>query len=343
MSEGVQILKALADESRLRIVRLLLKGPLHVNEILDVLQMGQSRVSRHLKILADAGLLAGRREGSRIYYGISPEIRQSDLLSSLEMMLGYFELKEGAATRPGMWLPEESLRDFDRLANVLDARKSQTLDHFFRYGALQDEMQRDYVDAPFYRNEVVSMLPDGPISIVDLGCGTGELSLTMAGPGRSIILVDQSQAMLDEARKSLSDVKEGDLDFRLGSMEHLPLANEEVDVAVLSMVLHHVPEPSGALKEASRILKPGGLLILADLDHHNEEVMRSNFADFWLGFEQDTLEQDLADAGFQVDDRHTGQGEGSLACLFYRASKQPQENQTRDRDVAPTASSAVSG
>lgn len=321
MSEGVQILKALADESRLRIVRLLLKGPLHVNEILEVLQMGQSRVSRHLKILADAGLLAGRREGSRIYYGISPEIRQSDLLTSLETMLGYFEDKEESSLRPGSWLPEESLRDFDRLANVLDARKSQTLDHFFRYGALQDEMQRDYVDASYYRKEVIDMLPEEPSTVVDLGCGTGDLSLAMAAPGRRIILVDQSQAMLDEARKSLSDVSESELEFRLGSMEHLPLANEEADVAVLSMVLHHVPEPMGALKEAARVLRPGGLLILADLDHHNEEVMRSNFADFWLGFESDNLEQDLKEAGFQVADSHSGHGQGSLNCLFYRAIK----------------------
>ena len=199
MSEGVQILKALADESRLRIVRLLLKGPLHVNEILEVLQMGQSRVSRHLKILADAGLLAGRREGSRIYYGISPEIRQSALLSSLETMLGFFESREDGSSRPGLWLPEESLRDYDRLANVLDARKSQTLDHFFRYGALQDEMQRDYVDADYYRNEIIEMIPEGPLTVVDLGCGTGELAVGMTAPGRRIILVDQSQAMLDQA------------------------------------------------------------------------------------------------------------------------------------------------
>ncbi|MCB1167282.1 MAG: ArsR family transcriptional regulator [Leptospiraceae bacterium] len=318
MSEGVQILKALADESRLRIVRLLLKGPLHVNEILEVLQMGQSRVSRHLKILADAGLLAGRREGSRIYYGISPEIRQSALLSSLETMLGFFESREDGSSRPGLWLPEESLRDYDRLANVLDARKSQTLDHFFRYGALQDEMQRDYVDADYYRNEIIEMIPEGPLTVVDLGCGTGELAVGMTAPGRRIILVDQSQAMLDQARKNLSG-QEDSTEFRLGSMEHLPLANQEADVAVLSMVLHHVPEPMVALKEAARILKPGGTLILADLDHHNEEVMRSNFADFWLGFESDRLQQDLKEAGFETISTHSGQGQGSLECVFYTA------------------------
>jgi len=334
MSEGVQILKALADESRLRIVRLLLKGPLHVNEILEVLEMGQSRVSRHLKILADAGLLAGRREGSRIYYGISPEIRQSDLLDSLEMMLGYFEAKEEATVRPGMWLPEEALRDYDRLANVLDARKSQTLDHFFRYGALQDEMQKEFVDAAFYRREVMDMLPAGPSTIVDLGCGTGELSLSMATPERRIILVDQSQAMLDEARKALSELKETELEFRLGSMEHLPLANEEVDVAVLSMVLHHVPEPVAALQEARRILKPGGILVVADLSRHNEEVMRSNFADFWLGFEMDELKQDLDEAGFELSGAHCDRGEGKLECIFVKATKS-------DRVIAPKATASA--
>ncbi len=317
-ARAIQILKALSDESRLRILGVLRHEPLNVNEILSVLEMGQSRVSRHLKILADAGLLERIREGSHIYYSLLPALSGgSGMISGILQSLG---LLNGS---PLQNRGEESdayartvQRDQQRLGSLLESRKSAVVSHFQSGGLEQEKQQQGLVDADYYRKRVVELGSGVSGIVVDLGSGTGELAAMMTGEGRKLICVDQSPAMLDRSRVAVgSDQAE----FRLGSLEHLPLRDGEADVVIASMVLHHIPDPIQALLEMRRVLRKGGILILADLVHHSEEVMRSKFADFWLGFERRRLKELVEKAFFEPGLSETGSGKGKLECIFMKA------------------------
>lgn len=287
-----------------------MEEPLSVNEILDVVEMGQSRVSRHIKILADAGLLIGRREGSRVYYGIDPEFRKLGLYETFSDLMVKSEHLE--RQNPGHWLPESSGSDLRRLSEVLEARKEFSIEHFHKHGKMQDSLQKEMVDPDYYRQQILDLLPEPAGVIVDLGCGNGELSGLLVEKSDTVICVDQSRAMLERTKENTLERAE----VRLGSLEHLPMADDEADTAILSMALHHVPEPLFALKEAARILKPTGTLIIADLKHHSEELMRNRFADFWLGFEPGRIERDLKEAGFDRPVFEYGTGKGKLECMF---------------------------
>ncbi len=309
LGPAVSLLKALSDETRLRIVGVLGREPLHVNELLEILGMGQSRVSRHLRILSDAGLVDGQREGTRIYYRMSPEARASAFLNGIFAVLG-------GGGDPGVSLPSELRQDMARLAQIIKNRKRATLEHFEREGADQETLQQGLVDAAYYRRKIVALLPERPGVTVDLGCGSGELARLLAEHTSQLVCVDQSPNMLDLAREQCPLA-----DFRIGSVEHLPLSEAEADTVVSSMVLHHLPDPDGSVREIARVLKPGGRLILADLHSHNLEIMRTRLADFWLGFEPALLRSMVENAGLVIEDEGRGSGEGELECVFIKAVK----------------------
>lgn len=313
MADLLKILKAAGDETRLRILSLLGSEPLSVGEILDVLGMGQSRVSRHLKILSDAGILENRRAGNRVYYALEDQARKAPLLSELLRELAELPVSGNGSAK-------QARLDRTRLSEVLDLRKKVSLDHFQKFGRDHDLRQKTYVDSDYYRREIISGLkkPRGPV--LDLGCGTGELS-TMIARNSSVIGVDQSPRVLEAARAACPNGE-----FRLGEIEHLPLRNEEVQTVVASMVLHHLPEPMTGLREANRVLGKGGALVVVDLKEHEEEAMQRDFADFWRGFAPKRLEQMIQDAGFEITEKKSGRGAGKLTCLIYRATKvKPQE------------------
>ena len=310
-SSGTRLFKALADETRLRILAVLKREPLTVNEILDVLRVGQSRVSRHLKILSDAGLLEGRRESSWVYYGFRGEREFPDLVRGVLHSLGLLSNSLALGV-----FPPETREDLERLETVLESRKHEAVRHFQVFGADQDRLVQGMVDVPFYRRMVLSMVGASPGVTVDLGCGTGELASLLVERTDRLICVDQSSNMLDTARGAVNSPA---AEYRLGSLEHLPLKNREAETIVASMVLHHLPDPSVALREILRVLRKGGTLVVAELKRHNEEVMRTKFADFWMGFDSVRLRDYLKNAGFTVEQRKSGRGEGRLECLFYRA------------------------
>lgn len=310
----VKIFGALSDETRFRILMVLSHGPLSVNELLDVLEMGQSRVSRHLKILTDAGLLEKQREGARVFYGLRVDTSHRAFLAGL--------LPEKDYT-PAFLSSPPYKRDQQRLIAIMEERKKQTIEHFQNYGPEDDvQMENGLVDADFYRQEILSLVEDGDL-VADLGCGTGDLSVLLSAKAGRVICVDQSMTMLEQAAQKLQG---REAEFRLGSLEYLPLKDREVDTVIMSMVLHHMPEPLSALKEAARVLNPDGSLILADLLHHEEEVMRDRFADFWLGFRRERLETMLSEAGFEIFSVSEGKGKSKLNCLFFVA--RPSGRQT---------------
>ena len=310
---SVQILKALGDETRLRILFVVRSEPLSVNEILEVLEMGQSRVSRHLRILADAGILDSERQGLRVYYGINPAAEQ--LVQGLLGALGL--ARRGGEPIPAA-LPDETERDAFNLKLLLERRKRAGVEHFQAHGIDQDRLMEGLVDGHFYRRRICELLPAAPGVVADLGCGAGALGSLLLERGGQLIGVDQSPRMLREAARRLPGV-----DLRLGRLEHLPLSDAEAQVVVLSMALHHMPDPRLGLREARRVLRENGMLIVAELGRHEEETMRSRFGDFWLGFPEERLLELVEGAGFAVDEVTVGQGAGQLVCEFIVARKLP--------------------
>jgi ubiquinone/menaquinone biosynthesis C-methylase UbiE/DNA-binding MarR family transcriptional regulator len=309
----LKTLKAAGDETRLRILSLLESEPLSVGEILDVLAMGQSRISRHLKILSDAGILENRRAGNRVYYALNDQARKTPLLSELLRELGGLAASGNGSAR-------QARADRARLSEVLDLRKKVSLDHFQKFGRDHDLRQKTYVDSDYYRGEIIKGLGKTRGPVLDLGCGTGELSAMIARTSQ-VIGVDQSPRVLEAARGACPAGE-----FRLGEIEHLPLRNEEAATVVASMVLHHLPEPMLGLREANRVLAKKGSLVVVDLKEHEEEAMQRDFADFWRGFSPKRLEQMIEDSGFDIVEKKSGRGAGKLTCLIYRATKvKPQE------------------
>ena len=315
MLAAIDILKALADPTRLRILGVLSGEPLGVNEIQDILELRQSRISRHLSILAAAGLVRGQRNGARVYYDLA--IREGTPSALLLHALALGDPVQEPGDAP-LLLPPELAQDRRRMRAFLKRRQRDSLDHFQHFGPDQESAQRGLVDSEFYRTQVLGLVPDAAESVLDLGCGTGELASGLALRAEQLICVDQSANMLKIARRS---VTASNVEFRLGSFDHLPLRDGEVQVAIASMVLHHMPEPARALSEICRVLGPGGRLIVAELDRHREEVMRTRFADFWLGFPSRRLRQILEEQGFEVHHQSAGRGAGSLRCLFVLAHK----------------------
>jgi len=297
----LDLFRAAGDETRLRILCLLSSGALSVNEILDVLQMGQSRVSRHLRILAMAGLLGSKREGSYVFY------ERKNAGEIIENFYKYLDQFVGS-----------SREDEDRLFDVLSQRKTASNRYFSEFGPTQDGAQSAFVDSDYYRKEILSLLPVNPGRIADLGCGTGELSRLLALTANHLICIDQSPDMLEFAKRKIDHQS---VEFRIGSIEHLPMREAETDMVVLSMALHHIADPVHALKEAARVLKKKGRLILADLKKHKEAVMQERFADLYLGFEPSQLRTFIEESGFQIVKEIKGKGKGKLECLFFLAEK----------------------
>ena len=302
----LEILKALADPCRLRLVAILLRGEFTVQELTAVLGMGQSRISRHLKILTESGVLSVKRQGTWSYYragGDSP----------------FFVAIRNAVEQGLKALPERT-RDLAAVAAVLDERRRRSQEFFDRHARQWDELARTLLPVPDYREQLLELIP-ARATVVEIGIGTGGLLPALAATAGRVIGVDHSPAMLDEARRRLALAGIAGIDLRLGEMTHLPLSDRSADCAVLNMVLHHAADPPSVLAEIRRILTQSGTLVLADLARHEREAAREQLADQWLGFSEDELTGWLKQAGFTgiVSEKIKGKA-GQESVLVVRAT-----------------------
>ena len=277
--------KALADPSRIRLTALLLAGEFTVQELTRIMGMGQSRISRHLKILAEAGILSVKRQGTWSYYRVGAE---SSFFSSIRPA---FERGLDA-------LPERS-QDLAAVAAVLEERRRRSQEFFDRHARQWDELARTLLPLPEYRHRLLALVPEGA-RVLEIGIGTGGLLTELAIRASSVIGVDHSPAMLEEARRRLANRGVSGVELRLGEMTHLPLSDASVGCVVANMVLHHAADPATVLAEIMRVLAPGGMLLLADLARHEREAAREQLADQWLGFEERELAEWLKGAGFSA-------------------------------------------
>lgn len=279
--------KALADETRLRMVNLVRRRELNVNDIVAIMGMGQSRISRHLKILTDCGLLTFRRDGLWTFYTIQKSGDGADFLQAVSYLFDREPIFQADETEAQKWLAErsrETVRFFDSIAGDWEKLKREIIGDFDLNGLILGHI---------------------PVkgTAVDLGCGTGDLLAALIEKAERVIGVEKSPKMLEEARRRFAP---GDrrLDLRIGELEHLPLREGEADTVVTNMVLHHLPDPVLAIREVFRVIKPGGPFLIVDLVRHSEEVMRERHSDRWLGFDPEEVSAWLNKAGFtrqQID------------------------------------------
>ncbi len=308
----LQVFKALADESRLRLVAVLAQGDFNVNELIEILRLGQSRISRHLKILAESGLVSGRREGNWIYYALAAAQENSDLAQV--SALAVRSLKGSRVYE----------KDLQHLESLVQRRRSLSQKYFDHVGPEWECLQREVLDSSSYREHALAYLPQDKESVVDLGSGAGLLLPSLLGKFKNVIAIDSSQTMLkvaaDYVQKQNAEAAPR-CEFRLGELEHLPIHDRSVDAAIASMVLHHVSNPGNAIAEVYRILKRGGTFVIADLLEHNIAEMREKYADLWLGFKKADLTKWLAAAGFAIQKNEVLTKHETMKVLLIQATK----------------------
>lgn len=285
--DPLPIFKALADESRLRIVHVLGQGVFNVQEITTILDLSQSTVSHHLKTLQQAGVIRNSREGTWAFYALSAEKQETSRITE-----EFLSLMQETGSEP----PQAYVRDLRKARELLEKRRDTARDYFDRVAKEWKDLRSEALGGHVAFQEFLARIPqDG--SLLELGCGSGSLLEHVLPRSGTTIAVDYSLAMLEEAKQNLGK-RGAAVDFRLGYLEHLPLADDSVDVAVAYMVFHHLPSPKQAFADVWRVLKPGGRVLIADLVEHSNETMRERFSDLWLGFNLREFETWLTQAGF---------------------------------------------
>jgi len=308
-----KIFKTLSDPTRVRVLALLEQEELAVQELMDVLGMAQSRVSRHLAILREAGLLHDRRDGTYVFYRFAvPESGPWREAWNLAR----------SATR------EDPTRERDgaALAQVMQARATRTRDFFDAVGPEWDALRKVFND-DITRSRAIARLIDRGMTVADVGTGTGILAAELCRLGLHVVAVDHSTRMLDAARCKIDEEGLTGVEFRQGAAGDLPLADDEVDAALAHMVLQHLPSPGEAIREMARIVRPGGAVIVVDFVGHDHEWMRQELGVTWLGFEQGEIKGWFRDAGLETPlcEIHAGSSANrDLPATFIASTRTPE-------------------
>jgi len=280
-------LRLLADPTRLRILGLLEREELAVGELSRALSLAQSRVSNHLRLLRDAGLLLERHVGTSTFLRLAPPRGDARLTDRLwEVVRG--ELEQ---------LPEHQA-DRVRLAAVLDERRSDEGAFFDRLAGEWDKFSGAFENGRARERAMAHLLPRDFV-VADLGCGTGYMGAALLGNCSRLICVDRSEGMLLQAKKRLEPTaRHTEIEYRQGELDALPIADAELDGLVAGMVLHHLPTLDDALAEMHRVLKPGATAAVLELAPHHEEWMRAELGDRHLGLAPTEVLEAFERAGF---------------------------------------------
>lgn len=274
----------LADPTRGRLLLVLDKGELTVSELCAVLEMPQSTVSRHLKVLLDDGWLGTRRDGTHRYYRFD-----GDDLDSLAR--GLWQLTRGQVAATAV-----ATQDIERLQTIRAQRRSRSREFFSSEVGDWELLRRDVFGDETGLLALLGLLGDD-WAVGDLGCGTGPVTAVLAPFVGRVIAVDESPVMLEAARERVGHLP--NVEVRAGELEALPVADGELDVAVLMLVLHHVAQPELVLAEAARALAPGGRLLIIDMLPHDNVEYREKMGHVWLGFGAEQLAGWMDAAGFK--------------------------------------------
>ena len=313
-----RVFKTLADPTRVRILRLLEQEELIVGELMDILGMAQSRVSRHLAVLRETGLLADRRDGTFVAYRMV--------------------LPEDGPWTDAWTLARNSLardptadRDDTLLGRALAARKANRGRSFFdSIGPEWDALRRVFGD-DLLRARATTMLVEPRLRVADIGTGTGVLAFELAELGLDVVGIDRSEAMLETARLKYAAREAsalGTVEFRTADAHDLPLDSPAFDAVFAHMVLHSLEEPERAIREMARIVRPGGRVVLVDFLPHEHEWMKQELGLVWLGFSPETLSGWLEAAGLETPRiaQHDPDAKRDLPASFVAVSRKPESS-----------------
>lgn len=287
-------LRALADPTRLRIMRLLAAMELAVGELAQVLGQSQPRVSRHIRILCDAGLAERRKEGAWVFLRSAiGESRAPPLGSDVARLLATAE--EGDAQ-----FAARCAEDRRHLAAIRAGREGAAQTYFARHAAEWDELRGLHSpDAPVEAALLKVLRADRLGALLDVGTGTGRIAELLAPRASQVTGFDKSPEMLRLARTRLQDLPAGSLDLVQGDFTKLPFDDASFDTVVFHQVLHYAQEPGLALAEAARVCRAGATLAIVDFAAHDREELRSQHAHARLGFSDEQMLTLLAETGFK--------------------------------------------
>lgn len=317
-------LRAAGEPTRLRLLALLARSELTVTELTQILRQSQPRVSRHLKLLCEAGLLERFREGSWVFYRLA----------------GAGQVAELAEVLCGL-IPQEDLviaRDLERLEAVRTARAEKAAAYFRANAEEWDRIRSLYVPEDKVEQTMAELgARENAELVADLGTGTGRM-LELFGPmAKSGIGIDLSPEMLALARAQLAQPELQHCSVRQGDLYDLPMQDETADLVTLHMVLHYLDDPAASIAEAARVLKPGGRLLIADFAPHELDFLRESHAHRRLGFTQDEVAGWLAEAGLKVGETKILPPEGGedakLTVLIWVADKVARSSRRAERSV----------
>jgi len=294
-------LGALSDPLRLRLLRLLEREELSVGEVAAVVQLPQSTVSRHLKQLAEAGWVQRRAEGTAGFYRLVMDDAPAEARELWRVVRK--QIGETAQTQ----------EDAHRLESVLRGRRTDSQAFFGRIAGEWDAVRAELFGRGFTAEALLGLV-SGEWTIADLGCGTGNVSELLAPFVKRIVAVDQAGPMLRAAKKRLKP--QANVEFVKGDVTAIPLGDEEVDAAIVGLVLHHLESPAAALVETRRILKKGGVALVVDMREHDRTDYRHQMGHRHLGFDEDAMRRMFDEAGFErfrwtaLPDKPEGKGPG---------------------------------
>ena len=275
MVQALAIFRALADSTRLRIIALLRSMELSVGELAQVLGQSQPRVSRHVKILCDAGLAERRKEGSWVFVALGAHARVQPILAALD-----------SRNDAEHWTVAHEAR----LAAVRADRASAAAEWFEANAGEWDAIRSLHVADSEIEAAMARALGDAPLGyLIDIGTGTGRMLELFAPLARNALGIDRSSEMLRLARAKLSERGLANAELRQADLYALPLQDGGADAAILHHVLHFAQQPSAAIGEAARVLSDGGRLLIVDFAPHDREELRSRDAHTRLGFSDEQI------------------------------------------------------
>lgn len=281
MEQLLSGLRAAGEPTRLRLLALCAYGELSVSELTQILSQSQPRVSRHLKLLVEAGLLDRFREGAQVYYRIAERTESAQLARTLVDLLPAEDT--------------ELNRDLLRLDQVKQKRADVALNYFKENAGHWNRIRALHVPEALLESEFLEVIGDSPIAdFLDIGTGTGRLLELLADRTERGMGIDLSQEMLTVARANLERASLRNVHVRQADMYNMPVADASVDLATLHLVLHYSDDPSSVIEEAARVLKPGGRLVIVDFATHNEEQLRTEHKHHRLGFDDAEIENWLS-------------------------------------------------